>query len=143
MKTDPRKGRIISGAAILAALVVFFVTFSAEAATRLPPYRSSGVIPGTSLSYEKLAINNRGEVTITIVNPTNNGVSFSANFSFFNNNDRYLTGFFVEGFAAANRNLVLSAQVDDLRAYRSAVMMRVLGRSGRTARAPATGDAGS
>ena len=142
MRSNQRKGLSILGTALLAAVIFFFSTFSAESASRLPPYRSSGVIPGTSLLYEKLSISDRGEVKITIVNPTNNGVSFSANFGFYDNNDTYLTGFIVDGFAAANRKIVYSLTLDNYRAYRNATMMKVLGRAGRMGKDPDLGDDG-
>jgi len=131
---------------ILVVMLVFTAAFSAEAATarrsrqQIPPYKSSGVIPGTALLYEKLSISDKGEVKITVVNPTNNGVAFTARFGFYNNKDRYLTGFTIEGFAAANRKIDYSFKLDNLRAYRNAVTMKVLGRSGRTGRDPDIGD---
>jgi hypothetical protein len=134
---------MIFGAVILAAVMIFFPAFAAEAGAakpKLPPYRSSGVIPGTSLLYEKLTINNKGEVKITIANPTNNGVAFTARFGFYDNRDRYLTGFTVEGFAPANRKIEYSLELDNFNAYRRATMMKVLGRGGRTGRNPHSGD---
>ena len=139
MFSNPRDGKIIFTVAILAVVLIFSVVFSAEAKVtkqKLPPYRSSGAIPGTALLYEKLAINNNGEVKITVINPTNNGVAFTANFSFYNNKDTYLTGFTLDGFAAAQRRIVYSLDLDDYIAYRKATMMRVLGRSGRMGRDP-------
>ena len=145
MTSKPREGRKIFGAAILAALIIFSAALSVEAGTakqKLPPYRSSGVIPGTALLYERLAINDKGDVKITVVNPTNNGVAFTANFGFYNNKDRYLTGFTLDGFAAANRKIDYSLKLDNNRAYRNATMMKVLGRAGRMGKNPGIGDGG-
>ena len=145
MESKRHKERKIFAAAILAVLMIFSLVIFAElsaASQRVPPYRPSGAIPGTVLLYERLSINDRGEVQITIVNPTNNGVAFTANFSFFDNSERYLTGFTVDGFAAANRKIPYSLDVGDRRAYQRATMMRVLGRGGRMGREPDTGDGG-
>ena len=145
MLSIQRNRQMIFVTAILAAVIVFSAALSAEAKivkTKLPPYRPSGVIPGTALLYEKLAINNRGEVKITVVNPTNNGVAFTAKFSFFNNKKTYLTGFTIDGFAAPNRKIVYSLEVDNYIAYRKAAMMKVLGRAGRMGRNPDIGDGG-
>ena len=145
MQINPRRRRTILCTVILAAVMVFSGLFSAEAKTakqKLPPYKSSGVIPGTSLLYEKLAINDKGEVKITVVNPTNSGVGFTANFGFYNNKDMYLTGFTLDGFAAAQRKTVYSLDLDDCMAYRKATMMKVLGRSGRMGRNPDFDDGG-
>ena len=141
MKDKLLERQIKFAAAILAAVIILFAPISVEARVRRqqqqpPPYRSSGVIPGTALSYERLAISNRGEVRITIVNPTNNGVTFTARFSFFNDRGAYLTSFTLEGFAPANRKIAHSLNLDDLNAYRRATMMRVLGRAGRMGREP-------
>ena len=141
----PRDRRRIFVTAILAAVIVFSAALTAEAKTvktKIPPYRSNGAIPGTVLLYEKLVINDRGEVKLTIVNPTNNGVAFTAKFSFFNNKETYLTGFTIDGFAAANRKIVYSEEVDDFIAYRKATMMKVLGRAGRMGKDPDIGDGG-
>ena len=135
--------QIILAAAIFAATVFFFAAISGEAkASTPPPYRSSGVIPGTSLSYERLTIGDRGQVTITIVNPTNTGVTFNARFAFFDNKDTYLTGFTIDDFAAANGKNDYSLRLDNYRAYRNATTMRILGRSGRMGRDPGMGDDG-
>jgi len=133
------------GTAILAAVMIFSPVLSREAVAakpQLPPYKSSGVIPGTELLYEKLSINNKGKVKITVVNPTNNGVAFTANFGFYNNKGSYLTGFAIEGFAAANRKLDYSLTLENLKAYRKATMMKVLGRSGRMGKDPDIGYGG-
>ena len=132
------------GTIIIAVVMIFSAVLSVEAATKkpkLPPYRSSGVIPGTALLYEKLVINDKGEVRITVVNPTNNGVAFNARFGFYNNKDKYLTGFTIDGFAAGNRKIAYSSRVDN-RAYRNATTMKVLGRAGRMGKDPDVGDDG-
>ena len=132
--------KIFSPAVALAFAISFCFALGATEARaakpKLPPYRPSGVIPGTELLYEKLVINDKGEVSVTIVNPTNKGVSFSSKFSFFNDKNEYLTGFAIEGFASANRKTAHSLGIDDLRAYRKATNMKVLGRSGRMGKDP-------
>ena len=145
MANRRHEGRIFFRAAILAAVVIFSVALSAESKTtqpKFPPYKPSGAIPGTSLLYEKLAINDKGEVKITIVNPTNNGVAFNARFGFYNNKDTYLTGFIVDGFAAGNGKIAYSLRLDNSRAYRNAIMMKVLGRAGRMGKDPGIDDGG-
>ena len=138
MTSRRRERRIFLTAAIFAVTIIFSITISAEARTATPPpYRPSGVIPGTSLLYERLVISNNGGVKITIVNPTNNGVAFNARFAFFNNKDAYLTGFIIDDFATANGKKDYSLRLDNHRAYRNAIMMRVLGRAGRMGRDPA------
>ncbi|MDR1509041.1 MAG: hypothetical protein LBS53_05340 [Synergistaceae bacterium] len=102
----------------------------------LPPYRASGVIPGTDLTYEKLFIDDQGAVAITIVNPLGNGVSFTSNFSFYNSKGEYLTGFTVSDFAQAGRKQEYSFELDDYKAFRKASSMKVLGRSGRMGKNP-------
>jgi len=143
MITRRQERRIILRAAILAVVLIFSAALSAESKTtqpKLPPYRASGVIPGTALLYEKLSVNDKGDVKITVVNPTNNGVAFSANFGFYNNKDIYLTGFMIDGFAAANRKIAYSLKLGNSRAYRNATMMKVLGRAGRMGKYPGDGD---
>jgi hypothetical protein len=105
----------------------------------LPPYRASGVIPGTDLTYEKLFIDDQGAVTITIVNPRG-GVSFTSNFSFYNAKGEYLTGFTISDFAQANRKREYSFDLDDYQAFRGAAGMKVLGRSGRMGKNPDGGE---
>ena len=129
-----------------AIIAVFFVAASvgeagAKAAkAKLPPYKPSGAIPGTELLYEKLAVSDGGQVSLVIVNPTRKGVSFAANFSFYGDKDEYLTGFTVDGFADAGARRAYSLELGNRKAYRKAVTMKVLGRSGRTGKTPAPGD---
>jgi hypothetical protein len=129
--------------AIVAIVILTLVPYRAEAKTKkisLPPYRASGVIPGTDLTYEKLVINDKGEVKISIVNPGNYGVSFTSNFSFYSGKGEYLTGFIIKGFAAAKRKVAYSLELDDYKAYSKAVSMKVLGRSGRMGKDNDDGD---
>jgi hypothetical protein len=129
---------------ILAAAITALVTSCpAGAETKgsgLPPYRTSGVIPGTDLTYEKLFIDDQGVVSITIVNPRGSGVSFTSNFSFYNSKGEYLTGFTVSDFAQANRKHEYSFELDDYKAFRRASGMKVLGRSGRMGKKPDDGE---
>jgi hypothetical protein len=131
---------------LCAALVcasVFLAVAAPEAHAekpKLPPYRASGSIPGTELKYEKLSISSKGEVAITVVNPTDKGVAYMANFSFYGSKDEYLTGFAINGFARAGGKAAHAFALDDYKAYRKAVTMKVLGRSGRTGKKPEPGD---
>jgi hypothetical protein len=126
----------------MAALVFApFLCGASEAAKKnfMPPYRQSGVIPGTGLKYEKLVVSGSGEVSITIVNPGNYGVSFTSNFSFYDGKNEYLTGFTVQGFANGNGKAAYALELDDYKAYRKAASMKVLGRSGRMGKNPDPG----
>jgi hypothetical protein len=128
---------------IMLAVLISAFSFSAEAKTKkssIPPYRPSGVIPGTDLKYEKLFIADDGAVTIRITNPTTRGVSFTSNFSFYNGKGEYLTGFVISGFAHAGRTAAYSLALDDNKAYKKATLMKVLGRSGRTGKTPTDED---
>jgi hypothetical protein len=133
------KNRKIILTVLILAAAVFAACPPAGAKTiksSLPPYRPSGVIPGTDLKYEKLFIDGEGMVTITIDNPRTSGVSFTSNFSFFNSRGEYLTGFTISDFAHANRKQEYSFEIDDYKAFRRASGMKVLGRSGRMGKSP-------
>ncbi|MDR1137138.1 MAG: hypothetical protein LBK91_02335 [Synergistaceae bacterium] len=124
---------------LTAAISALPLICPAESKTKknsLPPYRASGVIPGTDLKYEKLFIDDQGGVTITINNPLANGVSFTSKFSFYNSRGEYLTGFTVSDFAQARRKQEYSFDIDDYKAFRKASNMKVLGRSGRMGKTP-------
>jgi hypothetical protein len=128
---------------VLAALILASFLCGASAAAKknfMPPYRQSGVIPGTNLKYEKLTVAGSGEVNVTIVNPGNYGVSFTSNFSFYNGKNEYLTGFTVQGFASANGKAHYALELGDYKAYRKAASMKVLGRSGRMGKSPGRGE---
>jgi hypothetical protein len=128
---------------LAAAITASLTSCSAGAKVKrsgLPPYRPSGVIPGTDLTYEKLFIDDGGIVTITIVNPVAKGVSFTSKFSFYNSKGEYLTGFTIADFAQASRKQEYSFELDDYKAFRGASGMRVLGRSGRMGRDPDDGE---
>jgi hypothetical protein len=124
---------------LLAACVLCGASEAKAKKAKLPPYRPSGVIPGTDLKYEKMFIDDGGAVSVTIVNPQNTGVYFTSNFSFYNGKGEYLTGFVVKGFAAGNGRAVYALELDDVRAYRKATVMKTLGRSGRTGKIPDDG----
>lgn len=96
-----------------------------------PFYSTSGSIPGTALSYENLQINDFGKAIITVYNPDNTGVSFSANFSFYTKKNAYLTGFHISGFAAARSRATFFADVPTHASLKKASYMKVLGRAGR------------
>ncbi|GHV53433.1 hypothetical protein FACS1894216_11420 [Synergistales bacterium] len=97
----------------------------------LPPFKPSGPIPGTSLVYEKMAVNEKGLVTLSIRNTERTGVRFRASFSFFSNTGEYLTGFELEGVAPASGSVPYSLAMPDYKKYKKAAFMKVLGRSGR------------
>jgi hypothetical protein len=73
-----------------------------------------------------------GAVGIVIYNPTRDGVTYTANFSFYNSKGEYLTGFSVGGFASGGSRTGFSLQLPDYREFRRASLMKVLGRAGRT-----------
>jgi hypothetical protein len=123
----------------MSAFVLCGVSEGKTKKPKLPPYRPSGVIPGTDLKYEKLFIDGDGVVSVTILNSKNTGVSFVSNFSFYNGKNEYLTGFVVEGFSRANGRATYTLELDDFTAYKKAAVMRVLGRSGRMGRTPDDG----
>ena len=109
------------------------VAYAAKKKKADPPYASSGVISGTSLTYENLQINDFGKATITIFNPENTGVSFSANFSFYTAKGAYLTGFKVSGFASRTARSAFFIDVPEYKRLKKASYMKVLGRAGRSA----------
>ncbi len=127
-----RKTATIRTLIICAALLL--VSFSAcEAASKKsePEFRQSGAISGTPLLYQNLAVNKHGIAAVTIHNPTATGVSFSANFSFYDSKGRYLTGFSVSGFSAHRTHSSHFEEID-YKLIRKAASVKVLGRSGRT-----------
>jgi hypothetical protein len=131
-----RSAAVIALALLLSAFVLCGVSEGKSKKVKLPPYRPSGVIPGTDLKYEKLFIDADGTVSITILNPKNTGIYAVSNFSFYSEKNVYLTGFVVEGFSRANGRETFTLELDDLRAYKKAAVMKVLGRAGRMGRAP-------
>lgn len=137
-----RSAAVVILALLLSAFVMCGLSEGKTKKPKLPPYRPSGVIPGTDLKYEKLFIGDDGAVSVTILNPKNTGVSFASNFSFYSGKNEYLTGFSVEGFSRANGRETYTLELDDLRAYKKAAVMKVLGRSGRMGRDPDYGTAG-
>jgi hypothetical protein len=96
-----------------------------------PPYRTSGPIPGTGLTYERLNISDSGAVTVNVHNPARNGVRFRASFSFYSAKNEFLAAFGLEGFAAANSVTGYSLFLADYKKIRQTSYMTVLGRSGR------------
>ncbi|MDR0654231.1 MAG: hypothetical protein LBG12_13125 [Synergistaceae bacterium] len=129
-----RSAAVIVLVLLLSAFILCGVSEGKTKKAKLPPYRPSGVIPGTDLKYERLFVGDDGTVSIIIVNPQNTGVSFVSNFSFYNSKNVYLTGFVVEGFSRANGRETYTLELDDLKAYKKAAAMKVLGRSGRMGR---------
>jgi len=130
--------------ALIALTLCAMLAHSSEAKTKkpqMPPYRPSGIIPGTDLKYEKLVIDDAGAVSIYIVNERAAGVSFSSNFTFVNSNGEYLTGFTIKGFAQPNRKTRYQLGLDDHKKLKKASSMKVLGRSGRMGKTPKYGEA--
>jgi hypothetical protein len=97
----------------------------------LPPYKMSGPVPGTSLTYENLFISDAGKVTISIYNPERSGVRFRATFSFYSAKIEFLTGFTLDGFAAASARTGYSLSLANHKKMSGAAYMTVLGRAGR------------
>ncbi|MDR3332314.1 MAG: hypothetical protein LBT08_06780 [Synergistaceae bacterium] len=97
----------------------------------LPPYKMSGPIPGTQLQYEKLFISDNGHVTITIYNPEDTGLSFSSNFGFYTDNNLYVTGFIVRGFANRKDRVSFAMDLADPQNFKKTAYMKVLGRASR------------
>ncbi|MDR3280233.1 MAG: hypothetical protein LBT23_06960 [Synergistaceae bacterium] len=135
--------RKIFAAAAIAVIMCALMSSRAEAKTQkpaMPPYRPSGIIPGTDLKYERLVISDAGVVSIYIVNERSAGVSFSSNFSFFNNKGVYLTGFNIKDFAPPNGKIRFVLDLDEYKKLKKASSMKVLGRAGRMGKAPEYGE---
>ncbi|MDR1021485.1 MAG: hypothetical protein LBL73_12050 [Synergistaceae bacterium] len=101
-------------------------------APALPPYKAAGTIPGTALSYERLFVAEDGSVSVMIRNPERSGVRFRATFSFYSAKNVLLTGFQIEGTAAAVTLARYSLKLPDHKKMKDVSYMTVLGRSGRT-----------
>lgn len=132
MPYDKNKIRVPMLLILFLLLLPAQVACAAKSDTALPPYRTSGVIPGTSLSYEGLFIDKNGHVTITIQNEGQSGLSFSANFGFYTNKGDYVTGFTVSGFANRKSRTVYELDLPNYKNFKKASYMKVLGRAGRT-----------
>lgn len=125
---EKRKFARLAGTALFFLLCWGTLAFGAS----IPPYRSSGKIAGTALLYDKLKIDNKGNVTIIVSNPGKTGEAFVANFNFYTNNDVYLTGFSIEGFAPRMSNVSYALNITDYTKLKNAAYMKTFGRSGRT-----------
>ncbi|MDR3320895.1 MAG: hypothetical protein LBS93_00480 [Synergistaceae bacterium] len=100
----------------------------------MPPYRTSGPIPGTSLSYEKLLIDNSGRTTLGVLNPEQSGVRFRATFSFYTAKNEFIAAFRLDGFAAASASTIYSLVIPEHKKIKNlTAYMTVLGRAGRLA----------
>jgi hypothetical protein len=106
-------------------------SWAANKKPALPPFKPSGPIPGTSLVYEKMTVDDKGQVTLSVRNTERTGVRFRASFSFFSNKGEYLTGFDLEGVAPSSASVPYSLAMPDYKKYKRANYMKVLGRSGR------------
>ena len=134
------QGLFFWSATLLLAVLAFTssLTNPAEAAKKKkaeetrPTYATSGPIPGTQLTYENLAVNSHGVVTVTIHNPASTGVSFSANFTFYDGKGQSVAAFSLSGFAGARNRNAHMLQMKDYKNFRKATTLKVLGRSGRT-----------
>ena len=141
-KTDgyTARGFLFWSTAVLLAILALAspLTNPAEAAKKKkeaetkPTYATSGTIPGTQLTYENLAVNSHGVVTVTIHNPTSTGVSFSANFTFYDSKGQSVAGFSLSGFAGARNRNAHMLQMKDYKNFKKATILKVLGRSGRS-----------
>lgn len=137
-------GKLFTGLALAMLILFASASFSleAEAAKKkknsdedketATSYRPSGSIPGTSLTYENLFINDKGIVTVTIYNPTSTGVSFTSKFSFYDDKGNYMTGFSIKGFSNAGVREAHFLELSDYKKFKKATRMKVLGRSGRS-----------
>jgi hypothetical protein len=140
MSYDARRSRAALALCAIAAVCLAFASPSLARTKKpsLPPYRSSGVIHGTDLTYSKLRVSDDGTVAVTVSNKTRRGLRFTANFSYYGAGGSYLTGFTVQGYAEAGKSYAYSLELDDYRAYKKAAGMKVLGRAGEASR-PADG----
>jgi hypothetical protein len=120
--------------ALAAVLMGVFLLLAFEAGaernSKLPPYRRSGAIPGTSLTYENLFVGDDGGVSIVICNPESRTVGFSAKFTFYSAKGEYLTSFTIDGSARGNSRTKYELLMPDGKKMRRAAYMKVLGRSG-------------
>ncbi|MDR1515834.1 MAG: hypothetical protein LBS45_09065 [Synergistaceae bacterium] len=98
----------------------------------VPPYKITGTIPGTALSYEKLLISEDGSVSVNVRNPERTGVRFRATFSFYSAKNELLTGFKIEGTAVAGAVTGYSLKLPNHKKMKDVSYMTVLGRSGRS-----------
>jgi hypothetical protein len=128
-----RRTIIIAFAALLlcAAVPGRAPAAKSKTAPALPPYKITGPIPGTALSYEKLFVAEDGSVSVMIRNPERDGVRFRATFSFYSAKGALLTGFMIEGTAAAGTLAGYSLKLPGHKKMKDASYMTVLGRSGR------------
>ena len=128
----PKTNRVSTLLVCIFFLSLFLRSVACEAASGTPEYAESGTISGTPLQYQNLVVNKHGVVAVTIYNPTNTGVSFSANFAFHDSKGNYLTGFSLSGFASRNTRSSHIEEGLDYKKFRKAASVKVLGRSGRT-----------
>jgi hypothetical protein len=128
------KSRKTSSVGVLFLCIVLSLLSAAvcEAASKSPSpeYEPNGTVSGTPLLYQNLAVNQHGIAAVTIYNPTSTGISFSANFTFYDSKGQYLAGFSVSGFAAHNARTACIEEID-YKKIRKAAYVKVLGRSGR------------
>ncbi|MDR1916031.1 MAG: hypothetical protein LBQ58_05600, partial [Synergistaceae bacterium] len=80
--------------------------------------------------YDKLFIDDKGAVSITIINPENSGVNFTSSFTFYNSKGEYLTGFTIEGSSPRNSRKTYNLHLNNYKKMKTAFYMKVLGRSG-------------
>lgn len=120
-------------ALLVCAVMLLALSAACEAASKNaePEYEQNGTISGTPLLYQNLVVNKHGVAAVTIYNPTTTGVSFSANFSFYDSKGKYLAGFSVSGFASRSTRSTHIEEID-YKKIRKATSVKVLGRSGRT-----------
>jgi hypothetical protein len=122
----------------LAAIIIASASSALFAASKknepqaIPPYKASGPIPGTSLSYERLFITEDGTVSVSVLNPERSGVRFRATFSFYSAKNDFLTGFIIEGTATAGAAAGYSLKLPNHNKLKDVAYMTVLGRSGRS-----------
>lgn len=95
-----------------------------------PMYMRSGIIGGTTLTYENLDISKSGRVSVVVVNQSRNTLSFSSNFSFYDEKSNYISGFTIEGNIGSMSKNCYETDFPEYKMLKKASYMKVLGRGG-------------
>ena len=121
---------------VIAAILIVFCLLGADTEAKSskqgpPMYRRSGVIGGTSLTYENLDISKSGRVSVVVINEGKNTLAFSANFSFFNEKDSsFEAGFTIEGSVGSMSKNTYETDFPEYKNLKRTSYMKVLGRAG-------------
>lgn len=116
--------------AITIMLTLAAASLASAKAQSTPEFAASGRISGTDLTYSGLAVNKNGVLVVTISNPTGRGISFRANFVFYDSKGNLLDGISISGFAHKNSSTTHAESID-YGAVKKAKSVKVLGRAGR------------